>query len=276
MSLGARNVVPGYFCVALFSVVLECAGVSLSFSNTTVITINDSGSPPTQATPYPSTLTVTGLTGQVVTKATVRLEGLTHAFPSDITLLLVGPQGQKAIILSEVGGQSQHSVTNITLVLDDDAASPLTVYGTLTSGTFKPTNGYLTLGHSSLPYDLPPPAPSGNSNAVSALSVFKNTDPSGTWNLFAVDDAGENSGSISGGWSLTLSVAVPLRIDRAGANVIISWPSSGGISNLQAAATLVNPNAWGLIGPAPALISGRYYVTNVIQSGPVFYRFVKP
>src|SRR5437868_3874667 len=36
------------------------------FSNTAPITINDSASPPTAATPYASTLDVSGLTGNVV------------------------------------------------------------------------------------------------------------------------------------------------------------------------------------------------------------------
>ena len=47
------------------------AGV-ITFSNTNAIVINDSASPPTKATPYPSPIQVTGLAGTVVSKVTVQ------------------------------------------------------------------------------------------------------------------------------------------------------------------------------------------------------------
>src|SRR5438874_3585189 len=97
------------FRAALFGALLSTAfclstrALSLNFSNSNPVIVNDSGSPPTKAAPYPSSLTVTGVTGQVITKATVTLKGFTHGFPSDVTMLLVAPAGQKLILLSEVG-----------------------------------------------------------------------------------------------------------------------------------------------------------------------------
>ena len=58
-----------------------------------------------------------------MTKVTVRLNNLTHTFPADIDILLVGPGGQNAIIMSDVGGGDD--VTGITLTLDDAAANPM-------------------------------------------------------------------------------------------------------------------------------------------------------
>ena len=262
----------GIFCAGLVLAVPDSPGAASTFSNTNFMSINDSGNPPTLSTPYPSTNIVTGLAGQLVTKATVTLNGFSHLFPSDVDILLVGPQGQKAILMANVGGQDKFSVTNLTLTLDDDATNSLPIYTNLVSGTFKPTNGYLATGNSSLPFNFPAPAPPGTSNAVSALSVFKNTDPSGTWNLFVVDDVGGDSGSISGGWSLNLIVAVPLQAVRYQTNIVISWPGSATNSTLQFSPNLLSSIAWSNVTTTPILTSGRYTVTNPISTGSTFYR----
>jgi subtilisin-like proprotein convertase family protein len=258
-------------CV-LFSNVSESLGAPFTYSNTNFIAINDSGNPPTKASPYPSTNFVNGLAGQVVTKATITLQGFSHTFPSDVSILLVGPQGQSAILMANAGGQDKYSVTNLTLTFDSDATNPLPVFTSLTNGIFMPANGYLNFGFSHLPFDFPPPAPPGNSNSASALSVFKNTDPSGTWNLFIVDDVAGDSGAISNGWSLNLSVAVPLQIARIQTNAVISWPASATNYQLQSTPSISGSNIWTNVSTSPALNSGHYFVTNPILAGTRFYR----
>ena len=64
-----------------------------TFSNPAAITINDAA----VASPYPSTINVSGL-GGTVTRVTVRLIGLSHTFPDDIDMLLVGPGGHVAVL----------------------------------------------------------------------------------------------------------------------------------------------------------------------------------
>lgn len=237
--------------------------------------INDSMNPLTKASPYPSSNLVAGLAGQVVTKVTVTLQGLSHTFPSDVSILLVGPQGQSAIVMSETGGQMKQSVTNLTLTLDDDTTNFLPVFTNLVSGVFKPTNGYLAFGSTNLPYDFPAPAPPGNSNSITAFSVFKKGDPDGTWNLFVLcDAAGNDTGCLSNGWSLNLSVAVPLQISHFQTNVVISWPASATNWHLQSLSDLSRPTAWSNVLAAPALFSGHFCVTNPISSGNAFYRLV--
>src|SRR5260370_28920547 len=76
----------------------------LILSNPATIIINDSISPPTVATPYGSSINVTGMSGQVVSKVTVTLQGFSHFFPDDVDILLLGPQGQKALCMSNLGG----------------------------------------------------------------------------------------------------------------------------------------------------------------------------
>jgi hypothetical protein len=251
-------------------------GATFTFSNTNSIAVSDSTNALTLASPYPSTNVVTGFNGLVVTKITVTLRGFSHTFPSDVSILLAGPQGQSAIIMSETGGQDKYSVTNLTLTLDDAATNSLPVYSSLVSGVFKPTDGYLALGgYPRLPYSFPSPAPLGNSNAVADLSVFNGTDPTGIWNLFVLcDAAGTDSGSISNGWSLNLSLAVPLQIARSQTNVVLAWPASATNCTLQFSPTPAGTGAWSNISTMPVLSAGRLSVTNPIGKGAVFYRLV--
>ena len=75
-------------------------GTTTVFNNAAAITINDAS----PATPYPSNIAVAGLTG-TITKVTVALNGVSHTFPDDIDVLLVGPGGN-LIIMSDVGGST--------------------------------------------------------------------------------------------------------------------------------------------------------------------------
>jgi subtilisin-like proprotein convertase family protein len=141
------------------------------------------------ASPYPSTINVSGLSG-TVRSVRVNLNGLAHTFPSDIDMLLVGPQGQQVILLSDVGGGTD--IVGVNLTLDD--AAPAGLPATLVSGTFRPTN----IGGG----DIFPGAPAGAPAA--ALAAFAGTDPNGAWQLFVVDDVGADRGDMTGGWSLSI------------------------------------------------------------------------
>jgi subtilisin-like proprotein convertase family protein len=245
----------------------------VTFFNTNTIVINDSTNPPTVATPYPSTIVVAGLTGQVITKVTVTLSNLTHSFPSDIYALLVGPEGQMMFLMANVGGQNKLgvSVTNITLTLDDEAPTPLPLDTNLVTGTFQPNKFHPTNN-----FDLPPPAPAGNSNAPPLLGVFTNTEPDGTWSLFVVDDVSADSGAISNGWSLTISTTpVLLSIVRAQTNVVLSWTNAAVGYTLQTTPSLKPPVTWSNVVPDAVNFLGRLTVTNPISGTNRFYRLIK-
>ena len=72
--------------------------VGLVFANANAITINDVA----VASPYPSTIAVAGATGTIAS-VKVTLNGFSHTFPGDVDILLVGPAGQKFIIVSDAG-----------------------------------------------------------------------------------------------------------------------------------------------------------------------------
>src|SRR5438034_1330670 len=79
--------------------------------NSAAITINDStGGVPAASTPYGTTINVSGLTGNKIVR--MKVNGLSHTFPGDIDMLLVGPAGQKFIPMSDVvGGTDAVNVT---------------------------------------------------------------------------------------------------------------------------------------------------------------------
>lgn len=161
-----------------------------TFCNTGPMTIPSLGS----ATPYPSHVTVAGLSGEV-TKVTATLKGLSHQAPIDLDIMLAAPAPSKnLLIMSDAGGQSP--VSNLNLTFDDDAAAP--VPAPAVSGNYRPTN--IDDGSSDT-FPAPAPAPSG----ATTLSTFNGPSANGQWSLWVVDDASGDSGSLAGGWCLTVT-----------------------------------------------------------------------
>ena len=168
---------------------------ALVFTNNSSINIPGSGTSGA-AGMYPSNIIVPALIG-TVTEVEATLFGLTHEFPSNLDILLVGPGGQNVMLLSDQGNGIAGSVSGINVTFDDDAASAAPNGPGLASGTYKPRQSGSPQNDS-----MPAPAPSGPYG--SAMSVFDGVNPLGTWSLFIVDDANLWVGSLSGGWQLTL------------------------------------------------------------------------
>jgi subtilisin-like proprotein convertase family protein len=192
---------------------LASAASAATFSSNSGITINDGvaicsepgaqdGTPGT-ASPYPSGIEVSGLSGSV-SDVNVTLTGLSHTFPDDMNVLLVGPEGQKTILMTDSGGGDP--VSGIDLTFDDDAASgALPDEGPLSGGTYQPTRGTLHFNSCQVPTSFPATAPEGPYD--SSLSVFNGTtNPNGTWQLYVIDDTPDFAGSITG-WSLDISTS---------------------------------------------------------------------
>ncbi|HVF89647.1 MAG TPA: HYR domain-containing protein [Blastocatellia bacterium] len=146
------------------------------------------------ATPYPSTIDVSGLSGNI-TKLTVSLNQLSHSFPNDLDILLVGPGGQKVILMSDAGGDENFPIVNVDLTFDDAAAQQLPDETQITSGTYKPTD--FQTGDV-----FPAPAPAGPYGT--ALSAFNGLSPNGTYSLYVLDDFSGDGGSLAGGWCLNI------------------------------------------------------------------------
>lgn len=171
-----------------------------SYSNAAALVIPDSGN----ASIYPAPITISGVAG-VVQKATVTLRGFSHSWPDDVDVLLVGPEGQKVMLMGDCGGGNSRN--GISLTFDDDAAVTVPDSATITPGTYKPTNIDTTTDN------FPAPAPSGPFGT--ALSVFNGTNPNGTWLLYVQDDGAMDSGSITQGWVLSLTTSNLSCVDGA-------------------------------------------------------------
>ncbi len=175
-----------------------------TFTNSAAITI-PSGAPATTngpSTPYPSTIAVSGLSGNKILK--VKLNQLSHTAPSNIDILLVGPGGQKMEIVSDQGGTT--AASNINLTLSDASLSGIPA--TMVTGEFKPS---ADSGQDVFQAPAPGPtyllpAPGGSATLASAFGT-DGAAMNGNWNLFIMDDAATNVGSLDGGWSLIFETA---------------------------------------------------------------------
>ena len=136
---------------------------------------------------YPSPITVSGLSGTVV-DVNVTLTGMNHTFTSDIDVLLVGPAGQKVVLMTGAGGSTD--LVAVGLTFDDAAATSLTA-AQVVSGTFKPT----AVGGDAFNGGAPAPA----APYLTTLAGFNGAAANGVWNLFVFDDAAGDTGSIDGG-----------------------------------------------------------------------------
>ena len=163
---------------------------SKSLSNPSPIVIPQSDTI-VNAAPFPASIEVNVQTTSI-SKVTVTIHNLVHSLPSDIHMLLIGPEGQSAYLMGNVG--NGFPVNGVTITFDDDALNPLSITGPLVNGTFKPTlNGAAD-----------PNLPSTIFGSNTSLSVFEGTNPNGIWSLYIVDSVATNTGYISDGWTLTL------------------------------------------------------------------------
>ncbi len=167
------------------------------FANNTPFTIPLSG----PASVYPSTINVSGLNG-TISRMRVRLNMLRHESQGDLDILLVGPQGQALVLMSDANGDPDNPFLFDRVLNFEDAATDTIFDGrALFDGTYRPVNyGGGDSFPSPAPSSFNSPAPAGTATFA---SVFNGTDPNGAWKLFIFDDQGFSSGSLPG-WSLTI------------------------------------------------------------------------
>lgn len=202
-SLRAAGVVA--FAMLAATILAVSAGAApRAFSNAAQITIPSFGA----ATPYPSTITVSGQVGTVA-DVDMKLNGYSHTFPDDVDVLLVGPTGRDAIIMSDAGDDDA-APANVSFTIDDEASSPLPDNDPFTNGgRYKPTN----YGAGD---DFPAPAPTPSGNVP--LVIFDGTNPNGVWKLFVADDGTGDSGQFARGWGVEVEVKPPAPCTIGGTN----------------------------------------------------------
>ncbi len=182
------------------------ASTVVAFSNAAAITINDNAS----ATPYPSTISVSGVAPALPTNVRVTLNGFSHAFEADVDLLLIGPQGQRAVLMSDAGASS--APASVSFGFDANSAVALPASAPVTgSSVYRPVN--FAFGS---PDNFPFASSTSLDHGPADLTAFNLQDPNGVWALWVVDDDPIASGSISGGWSLSFTVPTVFTVNSTG------------------------------------------------------------
>jgi hypothetical protein len=165
--------------------------VAKTFKNSKTIRDPSGGS----SSPYPSGITVSGFNG-TIREVTVKLMHLHASRANNVNLLLVGPAGQQAVLMSGAGGRRELSGVNVTL--DDAAPSLLPQYERISSGSYRPA-------HYATGFVFRAPAPSGPYTAD--LSIFNGTAPNGVWKLYLQDSQSREEAALEDGWSLTITAS---------------------------------------------------------------------
>lgn len=148
------------------------------------------------ASPYPSVKFVQGMAG-TIDKVVVTLFLVSHQSPDDIHILLVSPDGTKVKLWQNAGGASP--ISPLIISFDDDAPGPIADAAAPIGIAYQPS-----IYPGPLATSMPAPAPSTPYNVL--LSAFAGEDPNGYWALYVWDDLALFSGSIAGGFDLTITL----------------------------------------------------------------------
>lgn len=230
------------------------------FKNSSPITISDNAA----ATPFPAPITVSGVQGTVY-GVRVSLANFNHSFPSDVGILLVGPQGQKVVLMDKAGGATE--IVNANLVFSD--TGNLLTSNPITSGTYRPAN----LASAST-RTFPSPAPA--KPYANTLAAFNGINPNGTWQLFTRDAADQNGGSINGGWQIEFMTLQGTLITTQPKSIIIPSNQVTTLAVTAITSTSSINYQWyhGNSGDTSKLITGatsRSYTTSLFSEGPSSY-----
>ena len=250
-----------------------------SLSNTTAITLPCGVAGLCNASPFPSDITQFGLS-TVVTDVNVTLLNVSHTYPDDFDIELIGPNGAVVALMSDSCGGTDIVGGNLTF---DDAAAGSVPDGTdaacNTSPTFKPSN-----------VDDTSPEQWGSAPTATTLAAFNGINPNGSWRLSLGDDANGDTGDIAGGWSIQITTAstAPITMPAFGSNgagVAAPYPVPIAVSGVSGLITDVNLTIPGLAhtfpddlqvmlqspsGATVKLLSGNCGGTDVLNQNFVF------
>jgi subtilisin-like proprotein convertase family protein len=208
-----------------------------TFSNTAPIQIPAPGAPSGSASPYPSSVSVSGVTGPV-TDVAVTLHGFGHTRPQDVGLLLVSPSGDTAQVMRSNCGDTD--IEDLTWIFDQQWPIPMPLGTALCDDlVYRPNPG---TAQSYLP-----PAPAGTHGGT-ILDHFNGENPNGTWSLYAQDFLAGGAGDVEGGWTLALSTGpVDAAIPGVGTSGRASpYPATLAVSGHSGVITNVNVSVAGI------------------------------
>lgn len=238
------------------------------FSNTAPIFIGTGGDT------YDSSIEISGIANNIG-GLRVTLYDFEHFTADDIDVLLVGPQGQKFLLMGDAGGDDGLNEA-ATITFSDNAGQVLPDNSQIFSGTYEPTTWIA--GQTSFPAPAPP-APyiepgSEVGGEVTLASVFGNTNPNGTWTLYIRDDNNAfqplgADGVVAGGWALQFFAPTAAGVS-VGGNVRAGKTPVAGATVMITGGSLTQPliartNSFGNY-KFEALPAGETYIVTVVSN----------
>lgn len=189
----------GTAVLCLLGIALRSAHADImTFSNTAAIAIPDVG----MANPYPTTIDVTGISGQV-SNFTLTITGITHNFSDDMSAAIVSPRGTAVLLFAGPGANflqtGRKNVFDQTWTFDDNAPTMLPETTQPVSGTYRP---------GLFEYDDDFPAPGPGAIYGFTFAPYLAEDLNGQWRLFIMDANSGDAGNITGGWSMSITTTV--------------------------------------------------------------------
>ena len=203
-----------------------------SYRNSAAITLPGNGN----ASTYPSTIAVPPMEG-VVTGVTVTFHSFGHTSAQSVHALLVSPDGKRSIVMA---GACATDVSPRTFIFHDPAPIEMPNRAPCDRADWRPTDHTLS-GFGGFGSAAPPGPYSANFNN------FLGSNPSGTWKLFIKGYGGATSGSLAGGWSLTLETRVPDAVVPGPGGVAANpYPLTRAVSGVDGLVTDVNVKLTGI------------------------------
>ena len=238
--------------------------VTQVFQNASSISIPSIGT----ATPYPSIITVSGITNPVI-KVTAKLNSMSHTFAQDVDVMLVNSNGTTVMLMGGCG--NAFSISGVNLTFDDTQG--LLPDGQIVSGTYRPTDYF---GDT-----VPAPAPVGPyGTSLTSLAA----SPNGPWKLYINDVNAGDAGSIAGGWSVTFvtsnsvlscctSYPAPTLTSTTVSNnaIFFSWATLPGLHYQVQSRTNLVLGAWANFGSPFAGTGGLLTTNNLATGNPESY-----
>jgi uncharacterized repeat protein (TIGR01451 family) len=238
----------------------------ISIPATNFVATNEAMGP---AGPFPSSNLVSGISG-FVSDVSVTVSNLEHTYPSDISLWVVGPGGQSAMLMSGAALYSSAAIP-VTLTFDQNASAPAPAEGSLYTGSYQPSSYNPPIISTNLT-GISPPA---NTN----LAVFEGFAPNGWWFLCAYDSKAGDYGAISNGWSVAVTTITPVnQITDIGVAITASTNQVilGGNVTYTITVTNLGTNA-ATVFLTNVLAAGLSFVSNTIPPyAPYLYTNLTP
>lgn len=180
---------------AIAACVLAAASLGIAGSASATVFTSPTGAGSGNGSAPPANLLVHGLSG-TVTGVSATLGNLTVEVggdSSDLDILLVAPQKQSSILMSDVCGPP---LINQTYTFTDAAPTALTPGG-CPSGTYKPSDHNDGIGDGFFAGAPLPPY-------VASMAAFNGTSPNGIWSVYLSDDTLNAKGGGFSAWSLNI------------------------------------------------------------------------